>query len=73
MVFSNNMEYDNNLSNPATWRNFLYRIPSKKPLILEREDNLTNNILSEFWWHTVEKWVILKDTNLVELKNSPEF
>jgi type I restriction enzyme R subunit len=73
MVFSNNMEYDNNSPMPiegAFYATASYQKPSFNYFREEDKFDL-NTILSEFD-DTVEN-VILKDTNLVGIKNSPEF
>ena len=73
MVFSNNMEYDNNSPMPiegAFYATASYQKPSFNYFREEDKFDL-KTILSEFD-ETVEN-VILKDTNLVGIKNSPEF
>jgi type I restriction enzyme R subunit len=73
MVFSNNMEYDNNSPTPiegAFYATASYQKPSFN--YFREEDTFDlSTILSPFD-DTVEN-VILKDTNLVGIKNSPEF
>ncbi|MBA3899407.1 MAG: type I restriction endonuclease subunit R [Bacteroidetes bacterium] len=73
MVFSNNMEYDNNSPQPI--EGAFYATPSyQKPIFnYFREENKfdLNKILAEVADDTEN--FILKDTNLVGIKHSPEF
>ncbi|MDQ3190452.1 MAG: type I restriction endonuclease [Bacteroidota bacterium] len=73
MVFSNNMEYDNNSPQPI--EGAFYATPSyQKPIFnYFREENRfdLNKILAEVADDTEN--FILKDTNLVGIKHSPEF
>jgi type I restriction enzyme R subunit len=73
MVFSNNMEYDNNSPTPiegAFYATASYQKPSFN--YFREEDTFDlSTILSPF--DDIVENVILKDTNLVGIKNSPEF
>lgn len=73
MVFSNNMEYDNSSPTPiegAFYATASYDKPSFNYFREEEKFDL-NTILSEV--NESEENFVLKDTNLVGIKNSPEF
>lgn len=73
MVFSNNMEYDNSSPTPiegAFYATASYDKPSFNYFREEEKFDL-NAILSEV--NESEENFVLKDTNLVGIKNSPEF
>jgi type I restriction enzyme R subunit len=73
MVFSNNMEYDDNSPMPiegAFYATASYQKPSFNYFREEEEFDLSE-ILSEI--DDVTENFVLKDTNLVGIKNSPEF
>jgi type I restriction enzyme R subunit len=73
MVFSNNMEYDNNSPTPvegAFYATASYQKPSFN--YFREEDTFDLSKILSPLDDTVEN-VILKDTNLVGIKNSPEF
>nr|WP_314840334.1 DEAD/DEAH box helicase family protein [uncultured Flavobacterium sp.] len=73
MVFSNNMEYDNSSPTPiegAFYATASYDKPSFNYFREEEKFDL-NALLSEV--NESEENFVLKDTNLVGIKNSPEF
>jgi len=73
MVFSNNMEYDNNDIEPL--QGVFYASPSyKKPIFnyFREEEKLDNKFLLAEEDDELENF-ILKDNNLSVIKNSPEF
>jgi type I restriction enzyme R subunit len=73
MVFSNNMEYDDNSPIPiegAFYATASYQKPSFN--YFREEDTFDLKTLLSPFDDTVEN-IILKDTNLVGIKNSPEF